>query len=190
MTLTITYQRTADLIPAATNAKLRHGRFDAVVLDYVLNSVDSQQAEEDVLNSIDGMCRPGGTLFFSGRSTERVRDLLRHRQAAYRKQIHRNVEFLDENGLTALYRKGTWFFQKFHEPEDIERMCRLRGWKVENQHKTPIGFNVQVKKERDILDPLVIVESLRREFNMPINRAGRTLGRADDIEDAFLSCQP
>lgn len=171
-------------------AKLRNGKFDAVILDYVLNSVDSQKAEEDVLNSIHGLCRVGGTLFFSGRSAERVRDLLRHRQAAYKKQVHRNVEFLDENGLTALYRKGTWFFQKFHEPEDIERMCRVRGWKIENQHKTPIGFNVQAKKERDNLDPLVIVESLRREFNMPVNRAGRTLGRADDIEDAFLSCQP
>jgi ParB family chromosome partitioning protein len=47
----------------AVITKLRDGRFDAVVLDYVLNSVDSQQAEEDVLNSIDAMCRPGGMLF-------------------------------------------------------------------------------------------------------------------------------
>ena len=192
------FRRTGDAIDVAqvnrmvdaVIAKLRHGRFDAVILDYVLNSVDSQQAEEDVLNSIDALCRPGGTLFFSGRSTERVRDLLRHRQAAYKKQIHRNVEFLDENGLTALYRKGTWFFQKFHEPEDIERICRVHGWTIENQHKTPIGFNVQAKKERDIVELMVMVESLRREFNMPINRGGRTLGRADDIEDAFISCPP
>lgn len=172
-------------------AKLKAGRFDAVVLDYVLNSVDTQQAEEDVLNSIDAFCRVGGTLFFSGRSAGRVRDLLRHRQAAYKKQIHRNVEFLDENGLTALYRKGTWFFQKFHEPEDINRMCRVRGWEKTTHSTTPIGFNVQVQKNRDILELGVIVESLRREFDMPINRAGRTLGRADDIEKAIRSsCQP
>jgi ParB family chromosome partitioning protein len=174
----------------AVITKLRDGRFDAVVLDYVLNSVDSQQAEEDVLNSIDAMCRPGGTLFFSGRSMERVRDLLRHRQAAYKKQVHRNVEFLDENGLTALYRKGAWFFQKFHEPEDVDRMCRVRGWEKIKHDTTPIGFNVVAKKNRDIVEESVIVESLRREFNMPVNRAGRTLGRSDDIDRAFKSCQP
>jgi ParB family chromosome partitioning protein len=174
----------------AVIAKLRDGRFDAVVLDYVLNSVDSQQAEEDVLNSIDAMCRPGGMLFFSGRSMGRVRDLLRHRQAAYKKQVHRNVEFLDENGLTALYRKGAWFFQKFHEPEDVDRMCSVRGWDKLSHGTTPIGFNVQAKKNRDNLEESVIVESLRREFNMPVNRAGRTLGRSDDIERAFKSCQP
>ena len=174
----------------AVIAKLATGRFDAVVLDYVLNSVDSQQAEEDVLNSIDAMCRPGGMLFFSGRSMGRVRDLLRHRQAAYKNQVHRNVEFLDENGLTALYRKGAWFFQKFHEPEDVDRMCRVRGWEKLKHDTTQIGFNVVAKKNRDIVEESVIVESLRREFNMPVNRAGRTLGRSDDIERAFKSCQP
>lgn len=174
----------------AVITKLRGGLFDAVVLDYVLNSVDSQQAEEDVLNSIDAFCRVGGTLFFSGRSASRVRELMRHRQAQSRKQIHRHVEFLDENGLTALYRKGTWFFQKFHEPEDIDRMCRVRGWSKITHNTTPIGFNVQAEKVRDSLDVGVIVESLRREFDMPVNRNGRTLGRADDIEKAFLQCQP
>lgn len=174
----------------AVIAKLRDGRFDAVVLDYVLNSVDTQQAEEDVLNSIDAMCRPGGTLFFSGRSMGRIRDLLRCKRSNSKRQMHRSVEFVDENGLTALYRKGTWFFQKFHEPEDVDRMCRVHGWDKVKHETTSIGFNVQAKKNRDIVEDSVIVESLRREFNMPVNRAGRTLGRSDDIERAFKSCQP
>ncbi len=176
------------MVDAVVSKLLTVGRFDAVVLDYVLNSVDSQQAEEDVLNSIDALCRPGGTIFFSGRSMDRVEDLMRHRTAAYKRQMQRNVEFLDENGLTALYRKGSWFFQKFHDEEDIKRMCMTRQWTVRKRHTTPIGFNVEVQKNRDSLSVGVMVESLRREFDMPINRAGRTLGRATDIEYAILPC--
>jgi ParB family chromosome partitioning protein len=176
------------MIDTVTSKLRTAGRFDAVILDYVLNSVDSQQAEEDVLNSIDALCRPGGTLFFSGRSMARVEDLMRHRSAAYKRQMQRNVEFLDENGLTALYRKGSWFFQKFHDDDDIQRMCRVREWTITKRHSTPIGFNIQVQKNRDSLPVGVMVDSLRREFDMPINRAGRTLGRATDIETAILPC--
>jgi ParB family chromosome partitioning protein len=176
------------MIDTVTSKLRTAGRFDAVILDYVLNSVDSQQAEEDVLNSIDALCRPGGTLFFSGRSMARVEDLMRHRSAAYKRQMQRNVEFLDENGLTALYRKGSWFFQKFHDDDDIQRMCRMREWTITKRHSTPIGFNIQVQKNRDSLPVGVMVDSLRREFDMPINRAGRTLGRATDIETAILPC--
>jgi len=173
----------------AVLAKLRTGgRFDAVVLDYVLNSVDSQQAEEDVLNSIDALCKPGGMLFFSGRSLDRVEELNRHRTANYKRQMHRSVEFLDENNLTALYRKGSWFFQKFHDDDDIERMCRARDWVKIAHEKTSIGFNVSAQKTRDSLPLDVIVASLRREFDMTVNRTGRTLGRADEIETAVTQC--
>lgn len=164
-----------------------HGRFDVVVMDYVLNSVDSQQAEEDVLNSIDLFCKPGGMLFFSGRSRERVDDLLRHKSSAS-KQKMRQVEFLDKNGLTALYRKGSWFFQKFHRPEDIDRMCELRGWKKLKHNKTVIGFNIMAEKGEDVLDSDAGVASLRSEFDMVVNKEGRTLGRADDIEKAIRKC--
>jgi ParB family chromosome partitioning protein len=176
------------MVDSVTSKLRAAGRFDAVVLDYVLNSVDSQQAEEDVLNSIDALCRPGGTIFFSGRSLGRIEELMRHRSANYKRQAHRNVEFLDENGLSALYRKGSWFFQKFHDEEDILRICKTRDWAIINRHTTPIGWNIEVQKNRDSLSVAVMVESLRREFDMPINRAGRTLGRATDIEFAILPC--
>lgn len=175
------------MVDAVISKLTRSGRFDAVVMDYVLNSVDSQQAELDVLNSIDALCRPGGMLFFSGRSLDRIEELTRHKSAAYAREIHRSVEFLDENNLTALYRKGSWFFQKFHGDEDVDRMCLCRGWtKVAHNH-TSIGWNVQARKGSDVVPIKAAIESLRREFDMPVNRSGRTLGRADDIERAFLS---
>lgn len=161
------------------------GPFDAVVMDYVLNSVDSQQAEEDVLDCIDALCRPGGTIFFSGRSTDRVEEMLRHSKANYNRQIQRNVEFLDENGLTALYRKGSWFFQKFHSASDVERIVASRGWVRERLLETGIGFNLQVAKPCACASVEKVIAALRREFDMPVNRAGRTLGRADDIEKAI-----
>lgn len=173
----------------AVLSKLRTGgRFDAVVLDYVLNSVDSQQAEEDVLNSIDALCRPGGVLFFSGRHSEHVAGLLRHKSAAYKKNLHRAVEFLDENGLTALYRKGSWFFQKFHSDEDIERIFRAHGWRKVSAFRTSVSFNVMVQKERDLVGRDVMLDALKREFDMTINRAGRTLGRSNDITNAIQPC--
>lgn len=175
------------MVDAVVSKLGRSGRFDAVVMDYVLNSVDSQQAEEDVLNSIDSLCRPGGTLFFSGRSLDRVEELTRHKTAAYAREIHRSVEFLDENNLTALYRKGSWFFQKFHNDDDVDRMCRARGWSKVTHNHTSIGWNVQARKSSDVVPIKAALESLRREFDMPVNRSGRTLGRAADIEHAFLA---
>ena len=43
------------------------GRFDLVICDSVLNSVDSIQAERDVLLTLNALCRPGGLVLFSGR---------------------------------------------------------------------------------------------------------------------------
>jgi ParB family transcriptional regulator, chromosome partitioning protein len=166
----------------------RHGRFDAIVMDYVLNSVDSQQAEEDVLNSIDALCKPGGRLFFSGRSLERVQEVLRHRQADASRQPHRHVEFLDENGLTALYRKGSWFFQKFHGPEDVRRFMAARGWTTVREIETSIGWNVEATSGPRLTNIAAVQESLTREFDLPMNRTGRRLGRHQDILEALTPC--
>ena len=170
-------------------ARLSKGRFDAVVLDYVLNSVDSQQAEEDVLNSIDIFCKPDGVLFFSGRSRSRVDSLMRSKSAAS-KNNYRAVEFLDENGLTAIYRKGSWFFQKFHGDAEIDRICKAHGWEKLDHRKSAIGFNIMAKKRKDVLALDAAIASIRREFDMPVNKDGRTLGRADYMENAIRKCLP
>jgi ParB family chromosome partitioning protein len=166
----------------------QHGRFDAVVMDYVLNSVDCQQAEEDVLNTIDALCKADGTLFFSGRSADRVKEVLRHRTSEASRQPHRHIEFLDENGLTALYRKGSWFFQKFHTQEDVRRFMAARSWTVVKEFETGIGWNVQATTGEHLTSLALVQESITREFDMPMNRAGRKLGRHTDILNALTPC--
>lgn len=48
------------------------GLFDIVICDYVLNSVDSMTAENDVLTVVNAMCRMGGKIYFSGRAREKL----------------------------------------------------------------------------------------------------------------------
>lgn len=88
----------------------QNGLFDFVICDYVCNSVDSVKAIEDVLTCLGALCKPGGTVMFSGRRLERVLEQVNYTKTAPR---HRLLEFLDENNMTALYRRGHWHFQKF-----------------------------------------------------------------------------
>jgi ParB family chromosome partitioning protein len=161
-----------------------HGRYDAVICDYVLNSVDSQQAEDDVLNCLQGFCKPGGDIFFSGRSKERVESIAK---TTKRVSAKRDIEFLDNNGLTALYRKGSWFYQKFHSKQDVERICdrrKLSVVKLGAEHST--GWQCHVKNTVRSIDAEVLGASLEREFNMKVSKSGRTLGRDQDIKEALL----
>lgn len=160
------------------------GRFDAVVCDYVLNSVDSQQAEDDVLNCIGAFCRPGGRLFFSGRRLERVASQLRYTSKSAAKQ-NRYVEFLDDQGLSALYRKGRWFFQKFHSEDDVRRICDARGWKIlALENDSDVAWQCVAEPSR-LPSRDAVLESLDREFNMQVAASGRRLGRHQQMREAL-----
>jgi ParB family chromosome partitioning protein len=92
-----------------------NGLFDVVLADSVLNSVDTGQAEADVMTCLNAFCRPGGRIYFSGRPRYRVDHQLR---LTLQSDQRRGIEFLDEDGFTGLYREGNWFFQKFHSQEE------------------------------------------------------------------------
>jgi ParB family chromosome partitioning protein len=162
------------------------GRFDAVVCDYVLNSVDTQQAEDDVLACISAFCKPGGTLFFSGRSKERIEWQDTMRSNVKTKQIgQRYVEFIDEHGLSALYRKGRWFYQKFHSREDIERLAARYGFVITKHTESAVAFQLTATNSRTPTQE-VVASALEREFNMLLNSSGRRLGRHEDAKAALL----
>src|SRR6478672_188894 len=42
----------------------------------------------------------------------------------------RRVEFLDEDGFTALYREGRWFYQKYHSREQVEALCKAHKLEI------------------------------------------------------------
>ena len=94
------------MVSAVVKSLTTHGRFDAVICDYVLNSVDSVQAESDVLTCIQALVKPGGSIFLSGRTRVRIDYQLIANTATGQ---NRNVEFLDDEGFTAIFQNGGWF---------------------------------------------------------------------------------
>ena len=56
------------------------GRYDYVICDSVLNSVDSVEAEWSVLTVLKGLCKAGGSIFFSGRSRGELETVLKHKR--------------------------------------------------------------------------------------------------------------
>ncbi len=163
---------------------LRHrGLFDLVVCDSVLNSVDSSQAESDVLTTINALCRPGGTIVFSGRRMafeHAIENNLSHSRSC----LKRHVYFTDKDGFSAMYQRGVWLYQKFHSDQrvaelaaetigpEIKMRCRGSAWAVR-------GVKSIVRSGA--------AESLAREFNLPLPD-GTTYDRSD-IVDAWKIAQ-
>lgn len=154
------------------------GRFDVVICDYVLNSVDSQQAENDVMACVAGFLAPGGRAFFSGRRLERVvagQNMRKHARA------QRECEFLDEKNISALFRGGEWFFQKFHDKSHVDEIVRTYfrdDGEYEMQMKSS-AWQASVIRQADKRPP-DLEGALRREFDLPLPN-GRSFGRHDDI---------
>ncbi|WP_281083919.1 methyltransferase domain-containing protein [Klebsiella quasivariicola] len=172
------------MVSALCEAVKTHGLFDYVVCDSVLNSVDSPEAENAVLTVLVGMCKPGGTVFFSGRRLEFEQASLRLMKAGASKS---RIYFLDENNFTAKYRKGAWFYQKFHSCEDVKAIAQKYGLKIASHGNQGSSFQVR----STLLNPPIasdLVKAIRFEFDMTMPD-GNPLGRATDVLKAFgLEC--
>ena len=159
------------------------GRFDIVICDSVLNSVDSVQAEADVLTCLAAFAKPGGLVIFSGRSRDSVEQ--KEAQATTNTDPDtRYVHFLDENGLTAMYSNGVWRYQKFHRLPEIETLTRRHfgdRFRVvdsdDRPAKSPLRASgwgvVAVNDKRGPASEFL--PSLRREFDLPLPH-GKTFG--------------
>jgi ParB family chromosome partitioning protein len=88
----------------------RNGKFDYVICDAVINSVNTQEAQDSVIACLNLFCKDGGKIFFSGRKREDIENTVNLKVVG---NVESNVKFMDENGLTAIMREGKWFFQKF-----------------------------------------------------------------------------
>jgi ParB family chromosome partitioning protein len=107
-------------------------------------------------------------------------------QARYTKSLGggRLVEFTDPNGFTALYRKGAWFYQKFHtEQEARDSMARWIGPCEDYRHGQTTSFQMFARKNVT-LNPECALESLRREFNLPWPN-GKSVGKGAEIVEAY-----
>lgn len=160
------------------------GRFDFTVADCVVNSTDSQQAEEDVFTCISALCKPNGNIYYAGRKLERLTvDIA---QATKSADNRRYVEFLDKDNRSARYKMGTWFYQKWHSIEQVKEVAERYYGKLDALRGVEAGFSnwqaMSVKRKE--LDQKACEEALWREFELmwPFNR---TVGFGDRIVKAF-----
>jgi ParB family chromosome partitioning protein len=166
----------------------RRGLFDMVVCDSVLNSVDTLQAESDVLTCLNALCKSGGMVVFSGRTREKME----YREATHTTNtdaVTRYVNFFDEHGFSAMYANGVWRYQKFHTLPEIHQLARSyfgREYRVYTDEGSPAqslvncsGWGVVAIKRR-ILALESIEGALSREFDLPLPD-GQSFGRSADI---------
>lgn len=160
------------------------GLFDIVICDYVLNSVDSMTAENDVLTVVNAMCRMGGKIYFSGRAREKI-DMQDRTTYAGEAKSHRYIEFLDDDGFSALFRKGHWFYQKFHRKSEAialgRRFINTTEAKLE-RHNPGVWCMSGIKNI--VISPKMVEESIVREFEM-LHPDGKPIGRSADVIKAY-----
>lgn len=160
---------------------IRHkGRFDVVVCDSVLNSVDSIQAEKAVVTCCNLFCKD--TIYISGRKADVGK--------SFRCKTQKNSQkcfcyFLDENKFTATYRKGHWYFQHFHDEEDIVSLMNSHGFQIVDfeYSKYSDAWHVKAKKIAP-MSPQEYIDALRFEFNLPLPK-----GSYCRDEDVISACK-
>jgi ParB family chromosome partitioning protein len=164
------------MIDEALEDLATRGRFDVVICDSVVNSVDTVQAETDVLTCLAAFCKPGGRVFFCGRSSSR--EMFAH--IATKTVDERNyLYFPDKNGLSAKFRDGHWFYQKFHTPEQVRDLARRffgsppdHVWSPKSSDTWQVStVNAGDRGEAEI------VAALSREFDLPWP-GGKSVGRS------------
>lgn len=159
--------------------QLEGGLFDAVVLDSVLNSVDSSEAEQAVMRCCNAVLRTGGILFVSGRPLDAAEEKLRMtKDRAIEKRF---VEFLDAEGFTANYRKGHWYYQHYHSPDMVQALLSANGFTVQEKSWRRFGdsWQCQCRKAANLPRDIVI-SAIESEFNLPLPNGG-SFNRHQDV---------
>lgn len=165
----------------------KRGGFDAIVCDSVVNSVDCIEAEQAVMGTLNALLRTGGTLFFSGRTHKQIEGAMRStRRTSSKGAGARYVEFLDEHGFSALYRKGQWFFQKFHSREQVQELAKNHGFAIEahsHGQVRNVSFQVRAKKVAE-MPANHLKKQVEYEFSLPLPN-GLRYARSEDVLQAL-----
>lgn len=163
------------------------GLFDVVVCDSVINSVDSKQAESDVLMSLRALCRPGGLIMLAGRLRCNSDAVLAGKRKVTTTRS-RKTEFLDDYGFGAIPGKGGgWTFQLFHTIPGAQQLVGALGerlaWWSDNSYRWQA-----VMRRDDRPNGAEELDALRREMNLPLpDGKQRQLG--DDLVIAVASAK-
>jgi ParB family chromosome partitioning protein len=157
-----------------------NGPFDVVVCDSVLNSVDSLKAEKSVMTCLNLFCN--GKCFISGRPRDRADDKMRAMRSISLNK--RYSEFMDDDGFTATYRAGNWYYQHYQTKEQVRNLALRSGFEIEKITWGKHGDSYQASINK-IMQPSIdeATAALNFEFDLPLPN-GRSYGRQDDIIEA------
>lgn len=158
----------------------KYGRYDVVVCDHVINSVDSLEAEAAVLRTCSALCKPGGTIYWAGNT---VYGATSSNQTENSKRKRGTFAFLDEDKFTANYMNGVWYFQHYHSMADI---CECNKKYIGNTFN--VFDNGTLKdKDKEIksgtfevvavneipASPSELLDAVRFEFTLPLPEGKR-----------------
>lgn len=154
--------------------------FDVVVCDSVMNSVDSKEAENAVVACLNLFAKED--MFISGRTLSFAQGVQTQKRS---RALKNYLYFYDADGFTANYRKGQWYFQKFHTEEQMTELLNRNGFEVVNMDfkKSNSSFRIHCRKVRS-LSTEEYIKAIDFEFNLPLPH-GRSYGRNEDIKQVL-----
>lgn len=157
-----------------------NGKFDYVICDAVINSVNTQEAEDAVLMCLNLFCKMGGKIFISGRNLEYMKQ---QTEANRNTTPMMSINFFDENGLTAIMKQGQWFFQKFLTDEDVDKIIKRMGFDVFVRKKNSGYFFIGAYKTKDFSKE-EYAKAVDYEFNLKLPN-NRRYNRHGDVKELF-----
>ena len=168
------------MITKLINFVKKNGKFDYCIAESVINSVNCVEAERSVIAILMLFCKPGGKIFFCGRSKETILSLMTQKRNTTDEMF--SARFLDENGLTAIMVEGQWFYQKFHSKEDVQKLIDDFGFKVFYSDRDSY-WRLGVEKTRELSDEEYMA-AIDYEFNMKLPNNQR-YHRHNDVRELF-----
>lgn len=155
----------------------KHGKFDVVICDAVINSVNTQEAEDAVIGCLNVFLKKGGKVFFSGRRREDIEGRMNNSKA---KGLERDIFFPDEHGLTAIMRAGKWFFQKFLYEEQVRALTHRHNFLPFTEYNNSGYFGVCATKIDD--EPMEkAISYIDYEFNLDLPN-NKTYNRHEEVK--------
>ncbi len=124
-----------------------------------------------------------GVCFISGRLYSNTESVARQTRRLT-KQYKRSLNFYDSDLFTAIYRRGSWYFQHFHTKESFKAVCAECGLKVDVfTTRNSSSFQAVCSRARD-LTPEEAEAAIRFEFSLPLPH-GQRYEYADRAVEAY-----
>ncbi len=165
----------------------KHGQFDFVVCEAVINSVDSPEAESAVATMIGALCKIGGTVFYSGRALRNVNADMRKGSKLTKMGGPGRMEFIDDYGYSGYFRDSDWFYQKWHTYEQRMALGPLVGLTPKEKE---VGEYWRCWGEKEFHAPWAMVEkAIEFEFELPWP-CGQRINRSEMVKAALRPFWP